>query len=268
MSPGFPRARETTGFVVSGGSVTRRWILATLVAACCAVALPGRAHAQADSTGMDWSLVPEYRIVPGDVLEFNFGPKVERPDEDLIRRQKVRIDGRIQIFPVGEIVAAGRTPAELQQAMIQLLSAEFKEPRVTVDVAEPAGNQVHVLGQVRSPGSFPAVPFVTVTEAITKAGGFTDDAARNGVLVFHRDGARNVRVSRLALGKKLSDGDLRGDVMLSRFDIVYVPRTAIGNIDVFCRQWFAETGAVFSTALVGWELFNLDRVFVTTAVPQ
>ena len=248
--------------------MNRRWILAALIAALTTAACAAIAWAQADSTGMDWSLVPEYRIVPGDVLEFNFGPKAERPDEDLIRRQKVRADGRIQLFPVGEVVAAGRTPSELQKALVQLLSAEYRDPRVTVDIAEPAGNKVHVLGQVRAPGSYPAIPFVTVLQAVAEAGGFQDDAARNGVLVFHRDGAHNVRVTRLALGRKLSSGDLTGDVLLSRFDIVYVPRTAIGNIDVFCRQWFAETGSVFSTALLGWELFNLDRVFVTTAVAR
>jgi polysaccharide export outer membrane protein len=135
-------------------------------------------------------------------------------------------------------------------------------------VAEPAGNQVHVMGEVRTPGSYPAVPFVTLSEAIVRAGGFADDANRNDVLIFHRDGASTVRVSRVALGRGLKHGSLADDVLLDRFDIVYVPRSAIGNVDVFVRQYFAETQAVLTTALAGWELFNLDRVFSPVLVQK
>ena len=39
---------------------------------------------------------------------------------------------------------------------------------------------------------------MTVLQAITAAGGFEDDAARNSVIVIHRDGARTVRVARVA----------------------------------------------------------------------
>ena len=246
-----------------------RWIavaLATLLLGACA----GRSHADtsADTTAMDWSRVPEYRIVPGDVLEFNFGPRIEQPDQDLIRRMRVRPDGRVQVFPVGEIVAAGRTPAELQKALIQLLAADFREPRVTVEVAEPAGNEVHVMGQVRVPGTYPAVPFVTLAEAVARAGGFADDANRNDVLVFHRDGASTVRVSRVALGHQLKAGDLSGDVLLGRFDIVYVPRSPIGNLDVFVHQYFGEIAPALSTVMTGWELFNLDRVFAPVLVQK
>jgi polysaccharide export outer membrane protein len=181
---------------------------------------------------------------------------------------KVRPDGRVQVFPVGEVIAAGRTPAELQKAMIELLSADFREPRVTIEVAEPAGNEVHVLGQVKKPGSYSAVPFVTVAEAVSKAGGFEDDANKNDVLIFHRDGASAVRVSRVALGRALKTGNLSDDVLLDRFDIVFVPRSPIGNLDVFVRQYFTEIQPALLTVMTGWELFNLDRVFTPTLVQK
>jgi len=217
----------------------------------------------ADSTGMDWSRVPEYRLVPGDELSLNFGPQFDPAEAELRRRQqRIRPDGRISVFPVGDVVAAGRTISELESELVRMLGAELKRPRVTVEVTDVAGNEVHVLGQVESPGSYKAGPFMTVSQAVARAGGFKDDAARNSVLIFHRDGARTARVLRLRLGDALKRGRLEADIPLGRFDIVYVPRNAIGNINVFTKQFFANNLSMLNFALVGWELFNLDRVFV------
>jgi polysaccharide export outer membrane protein len=224
-------------------------------------ALGAPASAPPETTGTDWSQAPEYRIVPGDLLTLNYGREMAG-DEDRTKPVRVRPDGRISVFPVGDVVAAGRTPRELEAALIDLLAAEFKSPRVVVEVTEVAGNQVHVLGRVKVPGSIPVGPFTTVIEAITKAGGFEDDAARNSVIVFHRDGARTVRVVRVRVDRDLKSGRLQTDMPLSRFDIVYVPRSTIGNINVFSRQFFGEQIQALNFALVGWELFNLDRVFV------
>jgi polysaccharide export outer membrane protein len=240
-------------------------VLAALAVAVPAWPAPARAadDAMGDSLGMDWSRVPEYRLVPGDELGLNFGPQGDPAGPTQVaRRQRIRPDGRISVFPVGDVVAAGRTVAELESELVQLLGAELKRPRVTIEVTEVAGNEVHVLGRVESPGSFKAGPYMTVSQAVARAGGFKDDAASNSVLVFHRDGARTARVMRLRLGDALKKGRLEADLPLGRFDIVYVPRSAIGNLNVFTKQFFAENLSVLNFALVGWELFNLDRVFV------
>jgi protein involved in polysaccharide export with SLBB domain len=207
---------------------------------------------------IDWQKVPEYRIVPGDELLLNFGPRVDDVT-DVTRPAVVRPDGRITVFPVGDIVVAGRTPAEVQAALQQLLAAEYKQPRVTVEVVKMAENQVHVLGRVKRPGSQPVGSFSTLLQALAGAGGFEDDAARNSVLVMHRAGPGSVIVARIRVGRLLKGG---GDVPLSRFDIVYVPRSTIGNVDLFVRQFFGETVTLLNFSILGWELFNLNRIFV------
>jgi len=230
----------------------------------CAAA-PARAadNAMADSSAMDWARVPEYRLVPGDELILNFGSLVEPdPSGARTRGQRIRPDGRISVFPIGDVVAAGRTVAELESELVKLLGGELKRPRVTIEVAEVSGNEVHVLGRVEQPGSFKAAPYMTVSQAVARAGGFKDDAASNSVLVFHRDGARTVRVMRLRLGDALKRGRLEADLPLGRFDIVYVPRKAIGSINVFAKQFFGDNMSMLQFGLLGWELFNLDRVFV------
>ena len=245
----------------------RRCLL--LVVLCLGFAVAARANTTLtpnDSTGMDWSRVPEYRIVPGDKLVLDFGHRADNGMLD-IRDARVRPDGRITVFPAGDVVAAGLTPMELQRNIIAILSADLKLPRVVVSVEEVAGNVVHVMGRVERPGSYPAGPFVTVMQAITAAGGLKDDAARNSVLLFHRDGAHTVEVSRIRLDR-LQHGDDLADQVVGRFDIIFVPRSTIGRIDVFAQQFIQPVGSAFSTALVGWELFNLDRVFVTRVVRE
>jgi len=233
-----------------------------------ALALPAGAETSADSSGRDYSQVPEYRIVPGDELLLNFGPRYDNVNADFTREVTVRPDGRISVFPVGDVIAAGRTPMELQRALESLLAADLKEPRVVVDIKKIAGNQVHVFGQVVKPGSYPADAYLTLAQAVAGAGGFADGAQRDHVLVFHRDGARTVRVTQVALGRALKKGDLAADLGLSRFDIVYVPRNTLSNIDAFTRLLFGGNAQVLSGALMGWQLFNLDRVYVTTAVER
>lgn len=235
----------------------------SVVALLGLIAAPAAADsARLDSVGTDWSRASEYRIVPGDKLILNFGFSSSSPTGFLQHEVRVRPDGRISVFPVGDVVAAGHTTRELEKALVDLLAVSLKEPRVVVEVAEVAGNQVHVLGEVEKPGSYPAEPFVTVLQAITAAGGFKDGAARNNVLVFHRDGARNVSVARIQVDRALKRGSIESDVPLSRFDIVYVPRSGLGNIESIAHQFFDPLSSMLTSGLVGWELFNLDRVFV------
>lgn len=253
--------------------MSRSTVLCGILLFICALLVAAPANASrdpmADSSAMDWSRVPEYRLVPGDELILNFGPQSDGSiNLDLTRKQRIRPDGRVSVFPIGDVVAAGRTVRELEAELVSMLGAELKRPRVTIEVSEVAGNQVHVLGRVANAGSYKADPFLTVSQAVARAGGFRDDAAPNSVLVFHRDGARTVRVTRVRLGDALKHGRLDADVPLGRFDIVFVPRSTIGNINLFVRQFLGENAAALNFALTGWELFNLDRVFVVRSVQQ
>jgi protein involved in polysaccharide export with SLBB domain len=116
---------------------------------------------------------------------------------------------------------------------------------------------------VKRPGSQVVESLPTLMQVIAEAGGFEDDAARNSVIVMHRVGLGSVSVTRIRADRLLRGG---GDVPLSRFDIVYVPRSVIGNLVVFADQFFARINSVESTAFLGWELFHLDRVFAPIRV--
>ena len=248
-------------------AVTLLPCLALAALASLALAPPARAvEAVVDSVGMDWSRIPEYRIVPGDRLMLDMGLRPDTP-VNFRNEQLVRPDGRITVYPVGDVVAAGLTPMELQRSVTELLSSDLRSPRITVELMSTAASLVHVLGRVTRPGSVPAGPFITVSQAIAAAGGFENDAARNSVVVIHRDGANSVRVARLRMDRVLKGIEF-SDVPLSRFDIVYVPRSSIGNLNVFLTQFFTPISPLMDSAMKGWELFNLDRVFVTRIIKE
>ncbi len=210
---------------------------------------------------VDWNKVAPYRFIPGDELRLDLGYNVLEARRDVVD-VTVRSDGRISVPPVGDVMAAGLTPTELDSVVTDVLRSELRAPKVTVSLVKAASNQVYVLGRVEKPGSYGVDGHASVVRAIALAGGFKDDAARNSVLVFHREGPGAVKVARVGVDRLLKSARLDRDVLLSRFDIVYVPRSTIGNVNVFVRQFFTEQGQVLSTMLVGWQLFNLDRVFV------
>ena len=252
------QAQGLGGIFIPGVAVRRLAIIAVALALLSGPV--SGAEAPVDKTPIDqidWGATPEYRIVPGDELGLNFGPR-EDANTDIIRPVTVRLDGRITVYPIGDVVAAGHTPVELQAELIRLLAAEYKQPRVTVELVKSAANRVHVLGRVKRPGSQVVQSLPTLLQVIGEAGGFEDDAARNSVIVMHRVGLGTVSVARIRADRLLRSG---GDVPLSRFDIVFVPRSAIGNVGVFVDQFFARISPAGATALLGWELFNLDRVF-------
>src|SRR4029078_10993970 len=89
----------------------------------------------------------------------------------------VRPDGMITVNPVGDVRAAGLTTAALDSLLTEKYRAVYREPRVTIAVARLAGNFVHVLGEVRAPGSYEVLPNATVLQAIARAGGANGNAS-------------------------------------------------------------------------------------------
>jgi polysaccharide export outer membrane protein len=125
-----------------------------------------------------------YRIGREDILDV----AVWR-DADLSRTLPVRPDGFISMPMVGEIRAEGRTPTELSEAIREALKPYVQEPRVTVIVREVNSSRVFITGEVSHPGAYPLRGRVSIVQAIALAGGFTDFADRDGIVVLRRAGS-------------------------------------------------------------------------------
>src|SRR5262249_27389261 len=123
-----------------------------------AAALPPRDNVAAD-----------YTIGSDDVLAINVWK-----EPDLSRTVPVRPDGKITLPLVGDIVASGRTPQQLQTSIEQELAKYISKPAVTVIVQEAKSHKFNIVGEVQRPGSYLITTPLTVLDAIAMAGGFRD----------------------------------------------------------------------------------------------
>ena len=209
-----------------------------------------------------------YRIAPGDELTVDFGAVLDgKPirTEGLV----VRPDGMITLNPIGDVRAAGRTPGELDSVLTGQYVDVFREPNITVTVSRLAGNFVHVLGQVRNPGSYEVLPNATVLQAVVRAGGPAMNASMGSVILMRRTGPSSMALRKVSLDRAIHAGQALQDPYVRRFDIVYVPRTTIGNLNQFVDQFFGNITKVSQAYIFGWEAFNINRVFpVVDDVPR
>jgi polysaccharide export outer membrane protein len=92
-------------------------------------------------------VAPQYRIRTGDTLQISIPYET-----DSNRSVPVRPDGRINYLFDVEVMAAGKTYAELNGALCEMLARYYKNPQVTIIGKSFAGNAVYVMGPVGRPG--------------------------------------------------------------------------------------------------------------------
>ena len=192
-----------------------------------------------------------YRIHVGDQLDIKFFYNPEL-NESVI----VRPDGRISLQLAHELMAAGLTPAELMALLTKAYAAELKKPEVTVIVRSFAGRSVFVDGEVYRPGIFTPLKPITVLQSIAQAGGVKDTARTSEVVVIRRGPDNKPLVIPVNTNKVVDGRDLKQDILLQPFDIVYVPKTFIANLNVWVDQYLRKnipfnisTGYVYSYEL-------------------
>ncbi|MCP3730813.1 polysaccharide biosynthesis/export family protein [Sphingomonas sp. MG17] len=126
-----------------------------------------------------------YRINAGDEIEiYVWG------EERLQRTVRVLPDGSFAFPLVGQVMAANRSPGEIEAEISKGLAPQFRNqvPQVTVSVRQPSGYRFSVVGKVRTPGSFTPGTYVNVLEAIAFAGGPSEFADTANVVILRKEG--------------------------------------------------------------------------------
>ena len=192
----------------------------------------GKAGTVGPGSVADDKLVDEntYRLAPGDLIDVKFP---YHPEEN--ERVPVRPDGRIGLQVIGDVMAAGLTVKELEQVVVEKSSVTLRDPVVSIVIAQLAEHKVYVGGQVAKPGFVPYREGMTPLQAIVERGGFVDDANTDEVLYISRVGSA-VQSQRLDL-EAVMDGESSEQIVMSPDDIIIVPRTFIGEADVWVDQW-------------------------------
>ena len=152
----------------------------------------------------------------GDDLKISFPGSAS-----LDTTQQIRRDGKISLPLVGEIQAAGETPDDLQQNLINLYAPQISSKEVIVTV-ESSAFPVYVTGCVIRPGKISSDRPMTALEAVMEAGGFDYEKAnlRNVRVIRNEDGVSKSYTLNL---KMALNGNEDKPFYLKPSDIVYVP---------------------------------------------
>lgn len=155
---------------------------------------PGPANAQARTDRATATFAgTQYVVQPGDVLKVRIFGYPEPGDETLGSFQ-VEANGTVYLPVIGALAVAGKTAEQVQQEFRTRFAVEQRNPVVTVFPLFA----VSVMGEVRGPGVVDVAPGYTVFDAISTAGGFTDSAKRDEVLLVRKSGTMRVGAANAA----------------------------------------------------------------------
>jgi polysaccharide export outer membrane protein len=144
---------------------------------------------------------------------------------ELSGEARVRPDGTITLPLIGDIKAAGRTPQQLKNEILRLLSQFIKDENlvITVAVTDPNSYRFTVTGNVEHPGVFDSKYFVTVAHAIALAGGFNKFASPQSVVIVRIDKNGTVRRIPIDYNRVASGLHPEENLALIGGDTVFVP---------------------------------------------
>jgi polysaccharide biosynthesis/export protein len=154
------------------------------------VAAPGQnqaAVAAADSVQKPVAQDPNYIIGPQDMLDISVWKEPE-----LTRAVPVRPDGKISMPLLNDVRAAGLTPNQLAAQITTSLKRFVTDPQVTVIVTQINSQRVYILGEVTRTGAYPLLPDMTILQALSSAGGFTQFANRKKIYMFRIENGKQV----------------------------------------------------------------------------
>ena len=106
---------------------------------------------------------------------------------------------------------------------------------VIVDGLSSPDNQIHVLGEVTKPGAYNYQYNMNLVTAISQAGGLTDVAVADNVVII-RDGFENPTLIASNMNQFFKKGNLQQNIHLQGGDVVYIPKTLLGDIETFARK--------------------------------
>jgi polysaccharide export outer membrane protein len=176
---------------------------------------PAAKKAEADRAGVE--VPPEYVIGPEDILGINFWREAEMTGD-----VTVRPDGRVTLPLLGDIEAAGLSPTQLADRILQAAKKLIADPTVTVVVRTINSRKVYITGQVANPGAYPLTGPRTVMQTIALAGGLTEYADKKNITINRTEQGKAVALkfnyNDVARGKNLSQ-----NIVLKPGDTVVVP---------------------------------------------
>ena len=196
---------------------------------------------------------PEYRFRVGDDIEVRFVSE-RRYDYETV----VTAGGTVTVPSGGDVVAEGKTASELREEIARAMSGLLLYPSPSVTLRRSGEQVVYVIGEVGGPGRVKTIQDMTVSMALAATGGIKSTGKPSSVMVVRTYGVAEPVAIKVDVSKVLSGEDLSQDVWLAPNDVVYVPRSLIGEIDNFVDLFFNKIAPAQLFYLRGYDIMNLE----------
>jgi polysaccharide biosynthesis/export protein len=161
----------------------------------------------------------------------------------------VNPDGNIDLPLLQErVMAAGQTVREVEKKVNELYNAgPLKYAVVSLSLVEAKSRKVYVLGEVNNPGAYELKQPVTALHALALAGGHIASLADlTSVILISKDINGKPIGRRLDLKRIVDVGDTSSAILVKPYDVLFVPRTYIGDVRLFMEQ-YVRTVTDFAT---------------------
>ena len=163
-----------------------------------------------------WSAT-DYIIGPGDSLHISIWK-----NEDLTKLLTVLPDGKVSFPLIGDVIAEGKTVAQLRKELEGRISRFVPAPVLSVLVQQVNSMLIYVVGKVNNPGRFTLNSNIKVLQGLALAGGLNPFAERNKIKIFREEGD-DTRIFHFKYDFVSTGKNLEQNIRLKRGDVIVVP---------------------------------------------
>ncbi|WP_416423410.1 polysaccharide biosynthesis/export family protein [Pseudomonas sp. App30] len=199
--------------------------------------------------------LPPQRIRPGDTLRIvrNTGeaPSISAFTANTIYELTlftVQNDGTFAYPYVGQVKAVGLSTEELTKVLEVKLENIYRETSLTININAAPGNTVFVGGAVRNPANLSVNVATTLDQAIVGAGGVLSVADSGNVALMRQEPDGKYKTYFFDYASSLYANNDRPPVWLQRGDVVFVPKSHVGNgiewVDLYLNQLIPFTKSI------------------------
>ena len=160
----------------------------------------------------------EYTIGVGDILEIVTWKEPDFSRDEVL----VRMDGKISFPLIDDIQAASLTPVQLKKNIETKLKTYISSPNVTVTIKNAGSQKFYILGEIVHTGEYPLTKNLTVLQAFALAGGFTQWASKDEIILFRNEGGKET-VIRINYKEIIKKRDFSQNVEIKADDTIIVP---------------------------------------------
>ena len=162
-------------------------------------------------------VLEDYRIGTGDILDISVWK-----DPALTKQVIVLPDGKIHFPLVGELVAEGRSVAQLKDELESKIRVYMPDPVLSVSITQVNSMLLYVIGKVNKPGHFMLNSRINVLQALSMAGGLNPFAEEKKIRIYRQKNDKTIQFP--FNYRDVAEGiNLQQNIALQRGDVIVVP---------------------------------------------